>query len=224
MLSALPGSAPSRRALRVLIVEDHRLVADALATVFELADGVEVCATTDSGQGAVRLAAELDPDVVLMDVSLNGLNGIEATRQIIEADPDAKILVLTMHDDVDTLTSAIASGASGFVPKNADREDLFRAVIAVANGDAFLHQTTTRVLLSRVAPIVDAESAGERLSPRETEVLELLSQGLSTKEIASALIIGEQTVKTHLSHIYQKLGAGDRAQAVAIALRRGLIS
>ena len=216
-------SSPPADDLRVLIAEDHRLVADALTTMFSLAGGFEVCGQTESGGEAVELFIRLSPDLVLMDVSLDGLNGVEATRRIVEADPDAKILVLTMHDDTDTIASAIAAGALGFVPKNADREDLFRAVAAVAAGDAYLHQKATRDLLSRVAPLVNADSPVERLTAREHEVLKLLTEGLSSKEIASSLSVGEQTIKTHLSHIYQKLGAVDRAQAVAIGLRRGLI-
>lgn len=214
-----PSAGP---ALRVLIVEDHRLLADALAAMFSLDDGFEVVGQTDNGADAVRLAAETGPDVILMDVGLVGLNGIEATRRITEADPTKRVLFLTMHDDDRTVTEAVAAGGAGFMPKDCEAKELFQAVRAVAAGEGFLHGRATRVLLSRVAPLV-RESIQGGLTPRETDVLQLLCDGCATRQIAGALHVSEETVKSHLSRIYQKLQVPDRTQAVAVALRRGLV-
>jgi DNA-binding NarL/FixJ family response regulator len=208
----------------VAIAEDHSLVAEALATMFSLVDGFEVVGQVSSGDEAVALAERLLPDVFLMDVGLHGLNGLEATRLIAERAPSVRVLVLTMHDDVATVARAVAAGAAGFLPKNAERADLFRAVQSVASGGGFLHQQVTRGLLAAVAPMVEASLSAERLTDRELEVLRSLSYGRSTREIAQALVVSDETVKSHLGHIYQKLGVGDRTAAVAVALRRGLVS
>ena len=200
----MPGSTP----VRVAIAEDHALVAEALETMFSLVDGFEVVGRAVSGDEAVALAERLHPDVFLMDVALKGLNGIEATRQIVQNVPGVRVLVLTMHDDVATVARAVAAGAAGLVPKNAKRDELFRAVEAIAGGGGYL----------------DEHLSAERLTDRELDVLRLLSHGGSTRDIAQALVVSEETVKSHLGRIYQKLGVGDRTSAVALALRRGLVS
>lgn len=211
------------RPVRVAIAEDHDLVAEAMATMFSLVDGFEVVGRVASGDEAVALAERLLPDVFLMDVALVGLNGLEATRQIVERAPSVRVLVLTMHDDVATVARAVAAGAAGFVPKNARREDLFRAVETIAAGNGFLHEQVTSSFLHTVAPLVESSLSGERLTDRELDVLRHLSYGRSTKEIAQELVVSDETVKTHLTRIYQKLGVGDRTAAVAVALRRGLV-
>jgi DNA-binding NarL/FixJ family response regulator len=210
--------------IRLAIVEDHRVVAEAMANMFSLEEGFQVVGLASSGGEAVELVARLAPDVVLMDVSLDGLNGIEATRRILSRQPDVKVLILTMHDDEDTVASAIAARAAGFLPKNASRSELIEAIRVVAAGGAFLHPGITGPLLNRIAPVVDRSLATERLTPKEQDVLERLAEGLSTKDIARVLGVSEETVKTHLAHIYQKLGVNDRVQAVALAIRRGLVS
>ena len=214
---------PRERPVRVAIAEDHDLVAEAMATMFSLVDGFDVVGRVASGDEAVALAERLQPDVFLMDVALVGLNGLEATRQIVERVPSVRVLVLTMHDDVATVARAVAAGAAGFVPKNAKREDLFRAVETIAAGNGFLHEHVTSSFLHTVAPLVETSLSGERLTDRELDVLRHLSYGRSTKEIAQELVVSDETVKTHLTRIYQKLGVGDRTAAVAVALRRGLV-
>lgn len=210
--------------VRVAIAEDHALVAEALATMFSLVEGFEVVGQVASGGEAVELAERLRPDVFLMDVGLAGMNGLDATRQIVERVPSVRVLVLTMHDDASTVAQAVAAGAVGFVPKNAKREDLFRAVQTVAGGGGFLHEQVTSGFLTAVAPVLDSSLSGERLTDRELQVLRHLSNGGSTRQIAQALVVSEETVKSHLARIYQKLGVGDRTAAVAHALRRGLVS
>jgi DNA-binding NarL/FixJ family response regulator len=207
----------------VILAEDYMVVSDALATMLSFEDDVQVIATTASGTEAVSMVGSLLPDVVLMDIGLQGLNGIEATRRITHEAPELGVVMLTMYEDEDTVTRAIAAGARGFVPKTASREELIDAVRVVAGGDAYLHRGVLAPFLRRVAPMADQTMDAERLTDREQDVLMHLAQGMPTKEIASALLVGEETVKTHLARIYQKLGVSDRVQAVAFAIRRGLV-
>jgi DNA-binding NarL/FixJ family response regulator len=209
--------------IRVVIVEDHRLVAEAIADMVSIESDLEVLGFAESGTDAVELVLRTRPDVVLMDIGLVGLNGIEATRQIKAAQPEAKILILSMHDDDDSVAQAVAAGAAGFMPKNADRLTLLRAVRAIAEGEGFLHERVTRRLFDRIAPLIDDALLNDRISPKESLVLQELASGYATKEIATRLSLSEETVKSHLAHIYQKLGARDRTHAVAIAIRRGLV-
>lgn len=208
---------------RIAIVEDHKVVAEALSTMLSLVEGFEVVGRTSSGSEALALVEETDPDVVLMDINLEGLNGIEATREILKKRPESRILILSMHDDHLTVTSAVAAGAAGFLPKNVDRDELVTAINAIAQGKGFLAPDVTRPFLSRIGGLANEIAARERLTDREREVLEELAQGKSTREMAESLVVAEETIKTHLTHIYQKLGVSDRVQAVALALRRGLV-
>jgi DNA-binding NarL/FixJ family response regulator len=209
--------------ISVVIAEDYTIVRDALSTMLSFEHEIEVVATTSSGAEAVRLAVDLAPDIVLMDVGLDELNGIEATRKIFEAAPDVSVIVLSMYEDEDTVARAVGAGARGYVPKTASREELVQAIRTIAGGEAFLHHTVTGAFLRRMAPLADQSVAEERLTDRENDVLTHLAQGMTTKQIASALTLGEETVKTHLARIYQKFGVSDRAQAVANAIRRGLV-
>ena len=215
--------APKPPRVRLAIAEDHAVVAEALATMLGFAEHIEIVGIVASGSAIVDLDAEVVPDVTLMDVKLEGINGIEATRAIVGARPEARVVVLTMHDDPDTVTKAMAAGAVGFLPKNATRTELVAAIDAVARGEGYLHSSVTRTFLDRVGPLADRSLSAERLTDRERDVLEHLVEGASTREIAEALIVSDETVKSHLAHIYQKLGAKDRAHAVALALRQGLV-
>ena len=209
--------------IRLVIAEDHRVVAEALATMLGFDGDFEVVAITGSGTEVLELVHEHKPDVVLMDVGLEGLNGIEATRRLRASNGVTQVVMLTMHDDEGTVTDAVAAGALGFLPKNVQRAELETAVRAVAAGEGFLHPSVTSRFLRRMAPLAADSLGPERLTDREVAVLETLAEGLTTRQIAERLILGEETVKSHLARIYQKLGVNDRVQAVALAIRRGLV-
>ncbi|MEU1601374.1 response regulator transcription factor [Streptomyces sp. NPDC005708] len=202
----------------LLIVDDHPVVRDGLRGMFENAPGFRVLGEASGGVEAVALAAELDPDVILMDLRMPGGSGVEAIATLTRSGARAKILVLTTYDtDSDTLP-AIEAGATGYLLKDAPRDELFTAVRAAAEGRTVLSPAVASRLVSAVrAP------GNEPLSVREREVLALVAKGTSNREIARVLFISEATVKTHLTHLYAKLGVKDRAAAVAVAYDRGIL-
>jgi DNA-binding NarL/FixJ family response regulator len=212
--------------IRVLLADDQELVRSGFRLILELADGIEVVGEAGDGRDAVRLAKELEPDVVLMDVRMPELDGIEATRRLRQAGVDARVLVLTTFDLDDYVYAAMRAGASGFLLKDAPREQLVTAVRTVARGEALLAPAVTRRLIERFverpAPLEAAPALAE-LSARELEVLRLVARGLSNAEIAGELIIGEATVKTHVARVLRKLGLRDRVQAVVLAYESGIV-
>lgn len=217
--------------IRVLVVDDHAMLRAGFRTILDIQPDIVVVGEAATGADAVAQASALRPDVITMDVQMPDMDGIEATRRIV-ADPsvEAAIAIVTTFDQDDYLYQALDAGASGFLLKNAGAEDLIAAVRALAAGDGMLAPEVTRRVLTRFAsapapaaprPVTPAPLA-EPLTDREAEVLTLLADARSNAEIASALFIGEATVKTHVSRILQKLGARDRVQAVVLALRMGL--
>jgi DNA-binding NarL/FixJ family response regulator len=212
--------------IRVLLADDQELVRSGFRLILELADGIEVAGEAADGREAVRLAKELAPDVVLMDVRMPELDGIEATRRLRQAGSDARVLVLTTFDLDEYVYGALRAGASGFLLKDAPREQLVAAVRTAARGEALLAPAITQRLIERfVARPAPSEAAPaiEQLSGRELEVLRLLARGLSNAEIAADLVLGEATVKTHVAHVLRKLGLRDRVQAVVFAYESGLV-
>lgn len=208
--------------IRIVIAEDHRIVADGIATMLSFEGDMEVLDIVTSGEAALRTVERHQPDVALIDIGLVGMDGLTAIREIHAGQSSTRTMAVTMYTDHDTVTRAVAAGVSGYLPKNVRRDELVQAVRAVAAGKGFLHPNVTRPFLERVGPL--AKHAGiEPLSKREQEVLEQLAMGRSTRQIAEALRLGEETVKSHLSRIYTKLGAGDRVQAVVTAMRHGLV-
>ncbi|MDX3800787.1 response regulator transcription factor [Streptomyces sp. AK04-3B] len=205
----------------LLIVDDHPVVRDGLRGMFESAPGFTVLGEASNGVEAVAKAGELDPDVVLMDLRMPGGGGVDAIRELTRGGARAKVLVLTTYDtDSDTLP-AIEAGATGYLLKDAPRDELFTAVRAAAQGRTVLSPAVATRLVSAVrAPRSPGE---EPLSAREREVLALVARGASNREIARDLFISEATVKTHLTHLYAKLGVNDRAAAVARAYERGIL-
>jgi DNA-binding NarL/FixJ family response regulator len=207
--------------IRVLLVEDHTMVRAGLQRILEQADGIEVVGAADRGDGAVALDADLRPDVVLMDVSMPGLGGIEATARIRRARPEAKIVMLTASTDRQVVVEAIEAGATGYLVKDADPAALIEGVRAAALGEAPLDARAARFMLDRVTG--RRSTGGEagpadrprrpNLTARETEVLHLVGDGLANKAIARRLGISEKTVKAHLTRVFAELGVCDRTQA-----------
>jgi DNA-binding NarL/FixJ family response regulator len=204
--------------VRVLIVDDHPVVRTGLRGMLEGEPSLEVIGEASDGEEAVELTERLSPNVVLMDLRMPGVGGVEATARIKERIPDAHVLVLTTYDSSADILRAIEAGATGYLLKDAPREELFRAVRAAAQDKPVLAPEVAAHLMDRVR-----WPSEEVLSSREVEVLELVAQGKSNRDIAGELWISEATVKSHLLHIYDKLGTADRASAVAAAMKRGIL-
>jgi DNA-binding NarL/FixJ family response regulator len=209
--------------IRVHLVDDHTVVRQSVRVMLEAEGDIVVVGEAREGRAGVRAIATTLPDVAIIDLKMPGLPGLAAIPEILAASPRTGVIVFTMYDNASYVHEAMHAGASGYVLKSATKEELVRAVRAVHAGAGFLQAEVTKPLLRRLA--ADARSAGGRatLSLREIEVVELLAQGKSNKAIGQVLTISEETVKTHLKRLYEKLGAADRAQAVAIALRQQLI-
>lgn len=208
--------------IRVIIAEDHGVVADGVATMLSFEPDMEVVDIVISGEALVESVGRHRPDVALVDVNLVGMDGLTAVREIQSRTLPTRAIALTMFTDHDTVTRSVAAGVAGYLPKNVRREELVQAVRAVAAGKGFLHPDVTRPFLERVGPLA-AHAGLTPLSNREQQVLEQLATGRSTREIAEALGLGDETVKSHLSRIYAKLKAKDRVQAVVTAMRYGLV-
>jgi DNA-binding NarL/FixJ family response regulator len=206
--------------VHVLIAEDHAVVRQGLRDFLSLDGDIAVAGETTNGREAVRLARELSPDVVLMDLTLPVMDGIEATEQIREELPEVRVVALTSALDGGTVMAAVRAGATGFLLKNAEADELRHAVKAAAAGRTYVSSAA----VARLVDQVNGASGPERLTERESEVLVMLARGKANKEIARELGIGQQTVKTYVSHIFDKLGVHSRTQAVAHALRLGLVS
>ncbi|MFC9128726.1 response regulator [Streptomyces sp. NPDC057099] len=214
--------------IRVLIVDDQAMVRQGFTVLLGIQPDIEVVGEAREGREAVAKAAETAPDVVLMDIRMPGVGGIEATELITAAHPDIKVLVLTTFDLDEYVYDALRAGASGFLLKDASSEQLAEAVRVVAAGEALLAPAITRKLIAEFSRLDDRPRAPlkERigdLTERETEVLALIAQGLSNGEIARHLFVAEQTVKTHVGRILVKLGLRDRTQAAVFAYESGLV-
>jgi DNA-binding NarL/FixJ family response regulator len=206
---------------RVLLVDDHQLLRQAVRRALEDA-GMSVVAEAGDGSEAVRLAADVKPDVVVMDVSMPVLDGVEATRRIHATQPDLPIVVLTMHGEESQRREALDAGATGFLTKDVSMQDVVRTVHQAAGGDVALSPELASTILDELRTPNPAPNASP-LTPREEEVLQLIADGLSTTEVAERLFISGKTVKNHLASIYEKLDARDRTQAVIAAVRIGII-
>lgn len=243
MSEPLPGSGPER--LRVLLVDDQPIIRSGFAMMLSVEDDLVVVGEAGDGREAVRLAGELAPDVVVMDVQMPVLDGIAATAEVVAQDL-ARVIILTTFDRDDYLFDALRAGASGFLLKNAEADQVVEAIRTVGQGNALLAPEVTRRVISRMTS-ADGEPAttaapGEpavpdaaptpqrhgdlvaRLTGREHEVLALIGAGLSNAEIAAHLVIGEATVKTHVSSVFAKLGVRDRVQAVIVAHEAGVVA
>ncbi|MFF4854321.1 response regulator [Streptomyces rubiginosohelvolus] len=210
------------RTVTLVVVDDHPVVRDGLRGMFAAAPGFEVLGEAANGVDALAVVDELDPDVVLMDLRMPGGGGVAAIAELTRRGARSKVLVLTTYDtDSDTLP-AIEAGATGYLLKDAPREELFAAVRAAADGRSVLSPAVASRLMTQVRTPA-ADPAENSLSAREREVLVLVARGTTNREIAAELFISEATVKTHLTHVFAKLGAKDRAAAVAVGYDRGIL-
>jgi DNA-binding NarL/FixJ family response regulator len=209
--------------IRVFLIDDHHVLRQAVATMLEAEGGIEIVGQSGDGRAAIAEIATLKPDLVIVDLKMPGMGGLAAIGEIARLSRKIGIIVFTMYDNPAYVWETTNAGASGYVLKSAGKDDLLRAVRAVHAGGGYLQAEVTKPLLQRLAQ--DARVAGNKgaLSSRELQVLECLADGQSNKVIASTLSITEDTVKAHLKNLYEKLGAADRAHAVAIALRQQLI-
>jgi DNA-binding NarL/FixJ family response regulator len=245
----MTSDAPAGEVIRIVLADDHTLFREGVASLLERAGDLALIGEAASGEEAARLADDLLPDIVLMDLKMPGIGGIEATRAITGRNPHIGVIVLTMFEDDASVFAALKAGARGYVLKDADRGTLLRAIRAVARGEVLLGPSIARRVLAQfgAAPIAASTAApgtdntvqpvappqpagaapltlpGDELTPRELEVLRLIAGGLRNREIADRLSISEKTVGNHISNIFAKLRVADRSQAIVRALRSGLV-
>jgi DNA-binding NarL/FixJ family response regulator len=206
--------------IRVLLADDHQLVRSGLAALLAGSEDIEVVGTAANGAEAVEMARRFTPDVVLMDLVMPVMDGVEATRRLVADLPSAQVVVLTSFSDQERILAALDAGAIGYLLKDVDPAELVRGVLAAARGESPLHPKAARSLLSSRTESRTAERTNVELTPREAQVLNLLRQGLANKQIARSLGISQATVKAHLTSVFQRIGVTDRVQAAVWAERR----
>lgn len=209
--------------IRILVADDHPVVRDGLVAILSTQPDFEVVGEASTGLEVVEQVAALQPEVVLLDLEMPELDGVQTLQRLRTSNPAVRVIVFTAFDTDERILGAVQAGAQGYLLKGAPREELFQAVRVVQEGGSLLQPVVASKLLRQVSHQGQAAAEAESLTPRELEVLHLLAQGLQNKEIAAALVISERTVKFHVSSIMSKLGAGNRTEAVALAAQQGLI-
>lgn len=219
---------------KIIIVDDHQLFREGVKRILDFEDTFEVVAEGDDGSDVVNLYTQHMPDVVLMDINMPVKNGVDATADLIAAYPDAKVIMLSIHDDESYVTHALKSGALGYMLKEMDADEIVEAIKVVANGGSYLHPKVTKNLVAEFRRLSEHENKGNfhqteirrpfhLLTKRECEVLQLLTDGQSNRSIGETLYISEKTVKNHVSSILQKMNVNDRTQAVVTAIKNGWV-
>lgn len=219
---------------KIIIVDDHQLFREGVKRILDFEDSFEVVAEGDDGTDVVRLYEENQPDVILMDINMPTKNGVEATAELIAQYPDAKVMMLSIHDDESYITHALKSGALGYMLKEMDADEIVEAIKVVSKGGSYLHPKVTRNLVAEFRRLSEHENKGNfhqteirrpfhLLTKRECEVLQLLTDGQSNRTIGESLFISEKTVKNHVSSILQKMNVNDRTQAVVTAIKNGWV-
>ncbi|HZD71072.1 MAG TPA: response regulator transcription factor [Actinomycetes bacterium] len=209
--------------VRILIADDHPLTRDGIKAALAMDSRLEVVAEVGDGREAVSLAAAVKPDVVLMDVRMPRLGGISATQEIVRVVPGIRVVILTVEETQARVGEAIQAGAVGYLLKDIDARELARAVHLAAQGSAVIHPHLTRQFIEEIRQLTRGEQSVSTLSGREVEVLQMIAYGSTNREVADALHISPQTVKTYLERIFTKLGVSDRTRAVAVALKHGIV-
>jgi len=209
--------------VKILIADDHPVVREGLSAMLNKEADIQVVGEAENGAQAINKAKELQPDIVLMDLRMPEVDGVEAMRQIRGENPDIQFIVLTTYDNDEYIFKGIEAGARAYLLKDAPREELFKAIRAVYKGESLIEPTVAGKVLERFVELSRQAQAPDALSDREIEVLELMAKGAANKEIAIELSITESTVKTHIQSIFQKLGVSDRTEAVTQAIKEGII-
>lgn len=209
--------------IRILVADDHPVVRDGLVAILSTQSDFVVVGEASNGREVVAQVEALHPDVVLLDLAMPELDGVEALRQLRAANPSVQAIVFTAFDTDERILDAVRAGARGYLLKGAPRDEIFRSIRIASQGGALLQPMIASRLLRQISVESTSRPSIERLTPREHEVLAMLTQGRANKEIATALVISERTVKFHVSAIMKKLGAGNRTEAVSVAVQQGLI-
>jgi DNA-binding NarL/FixJ family response regulator len=209
--------------IRILVADDHPVVLDGLVAILGTQPDFEVIGTANNGVEVVQRTADLQPDVLLLDLEMPVMDGVQALETLRAREIRARVIVFTAFDTDERILGAVQAGAEGYLLKGAPREELFEAIRVVNGGGSLLQPLVMSKLLRQISQREDTKSSVEMLSPREREVLQLMARGLQNKEIAAELVISERTVKFHVSSILGKLGAGNRTEAVTMALQQGII-
>jgi len=222
---------------KIVIIDDHQLFREGVKRILDFEPSFEVIAEGDDGEDALALVDAHKPDVVIMDINMPKVNGVEATKQLIEANEDTKVIILSIHDDENYVTHALKTGARGYLLKEMDADTLIEAVKVVADGGSYLHPKVTHNLVNEFRRLAASNGQAASMQPlqpeirrplhiltrRECEVLQMLADGKSNRGIGEALFISEKTVKNHVSNILQKMNVNDRTQAVVVAIKNGWV-
>jgi DNA-binding NarL/FixJ family response regulator len=210
--------------IKLLLVDDHAVMRDGIRALLSLHNDIEIVGEAATGQEAVLKAGELAPDVIIMDIAMPGMDGLEATRRIIKQNPKVRLLILTQHDDKEYILSAIKAGCSGYLPKRALGSELVSAIRSVYRGDSFLYPSVATALITDYRNQAPSGDSYDQLTPREREILKLIAEGHTSREIAGMLFISLKTVMGHRTKMMDKLGIHNRTELIKYAMRKGVLS
>jgi DNA-binding NarL/FixJ family response regulator len=210
--------------IRILVVDDHAIMREGIRALLGIHDDIEVVGEASEGKEAVEKSQELMPDVVIMDIAMPGMDGLEATRRIRKKNPKIKVLILTQHDNKEYILSVVKAGAAGYVPKRALGSELVSAIRAVRQGDSFLYPSAAAALIEDYLQQAGEEDPYDRLTAREREVLKLIAEGNTSREISDMLFVSQKTVLGHRAKIMEKLNLHNRTELIKYAVRKGLVS